>query len=148
MDLSKIYSEVYAVLKVLGNEYINKIPIKIYQYIISQKDNDLQIYYDVNKPINEQEMSKETVMFIAYLNLQYWCSEEEKQELLEIYKQNDGKIEQELREKYNVDNLFKNKQQQKQKQETEEKQLIEYEQKNYIRKLIEKVIKVICFWKR
>ena len=86
-------------------------------------------------------MSKETVMFIAYLNLKYWCSKDEKKELLKIYKQNDEKIEQELKEKYNVNNLFKNKQ----KQET---QLVEKETKNYIKMLIEKIINTICFWKR
>ena len=148
MDLPKIYSEVYGILNVLGNEYINKIPTKIYQYIVSQKDNSLQIYYDVNKTIDEQKISEEALMFISYLNLQYWCSEDEKQELLKKYKQNDEKIEQELREKYNIDNLFENKQPHQQKQETEEKQVIKYKQKNHIRILIEKVINIICFWKR
>lgn len=141
MILQRIYNEVYAILQVLGSEYIDKIPIETYEYILSQKDDNIQIYYDVNKTIEEQEMSKETVMFIAYLNLKYWCSKDEKKELLKIYKQNDEKIEQELKEKYNVNNLFKNKQ----KQET---QLVEKETKNYIKMLIEKIINTICFWKR
>ena len=141
MILQRIYNEVYAILQVLGSEYIDKIPIETYEYILSQKDDNIQIYYDVNKTIDEQEMSKETVMFIAYLNLKYWCSKDEKKELLKIYKQNDEKIEQELKEKYNVNNLFKNKQ----KQET---QLVEKETKNYIKMLIEKIINTICFWKR
>ena len=145
MDLSKIYSEVYAVLNVLGNEYINKIPSTIYQYIVDEKDNSVQMCYDVNKTIDEQKISEETLMFISYLNLQYWCSEDEKQELLKKYKQNDERIEKELKEKYNVDNLFKNRQNYQQK---EESQLIEYKPKNYLKVLIEKVIKVICFWKR
>ena len=96
MDLSKIYSEVYAVLNVLGNEYINKIPSTIYQYIVDEKDNSVQMCYDVNKTIDEQKISEETLMFISYLNLQYWCSEDEKQELLKKYKQNDERIEKEL----------------------------------------------------
>lgn len=147
MNLPKIYSEVCAILETLGSEYINRIPSEIYQYMLSQKDNNLQIYYDVNKSIDEQEMSKETVIFIAYLNLQYWCSEDEKQELLKIYKQNDEELEQELRETYNLDKLFKNKQNQQQTQKIQETQLVENKSKSYIKILIKKVINIICFWK-
>lgn len=151
MNLPKMYSEVCAVLTVLGSEYINKIPTKIYKYMLSQKDNNIQISYNVNKIIDEQEISKEALMFISYLNLQYWCSEEEKQELLKIYKQNDTKIEQELSEKYNVDNLFKNRQNNKTIQEiheSQETQIIEYKPKSNIKKTLEKIINAICFWRK
>ena len=149
MNLPRIYSEICAVLETLGSEYINKIPTKIYQYIVSQKDNNVRIYYDVNRPINGQEISDEALMFISYLNLQYWCSAEDKQELLKIYKQNDDRIEQELREKYNVDNLFKNRQNNyQQPQETTETQLVEYKSKSFIKKIMEKIVNAICFWRK
>lgn len=49
------------------------------------------------------------------LNLNYWCEDEkEKQDLIAIYSENDRKKEEELREKYNPDKLFK-------KKETEQK---------------------------
>ena len=45
------------------------------------------------------------------LNLQYWCKDEnEKERLKSIYAENERKYQNELREKYNPDNLFKNKQ--------------------------------------
>ena len=147
MDLPQIYSEVYAVLEALGREYINKIPKKIYQYISSQKDNN-NIKYDINKPISEQEISKEALIFISYLNLEYWCNTDEKQELLKIYKQNDENIEEQLREKYDIDRIFKNRQNYQQNQETEKMQLIEYNKKNYIKIIIDKVINIICFWRK
>lgn len=45
------------------------------------------------------------------LNLQYWCkAENEKERLKSVYAENERKYQDELREKYNPDNLFKNKQ--------------------------------------
>lgn len=45
------------------------------------------------------------------LNLQYWCKyENEKERLKSVYAENERKYQDELREKYNPDNLFKNKQ--------------------------------------
>lgn len=45
------------------------------------------------------------------LNLQYWCKDEnEKERLKSVYAENKRKYQDELREKYNPDNLFKNKQ--------------------------------------
>lgn len=151
MDLPKIYSEVYAILEILGNEYINKIPTKLYNYIVAEKESNIKIHYDINKPLNEQPISEETILFISYLNLQYWCDEEQKQELLKIYKQNDDKIEEELRQEYNVDNLFKNRANNEtigMIEEERETQLIEYKTKSYIKKLFENVINAICFWKK
>lgn len=146
MELSKAYTEVCAILELLGSEYIDKIPTQLYKYIISKKDNKIRVYYDIDKPINEQEVSKETLIFIVYLNLQYWCSDEkEKEELLKIYKQNDDKIERELREKYNPDNLFNKKQY---SPKNESVQLIEYKKQSFIKSLIQKLIKTICFWKK
>lgn len=40
--------------------------------------------------------------------MKYWCNEEEKQKLLIKYTKNYERIERELREKYNPNNLFKN----------------------------------------
>ena len=148
MKLSKIYSEVCAILEVLGSEYINKIPTKIYQYIVSKKDENEQVEYNISKSIEEQEISKEVLIIISYLNLQYWCSETEKQELLKIYQQNDEKFEQELKEKYDIDKLFENRQSHKETENNQETQLVEYKSKSPIKKLIEKVIEVICFWRK
>ena len=49
-------------------------------------------------------------MSIFHLNYNYWCKDEQKKkELAQLYYDNEIKQEQELREKYNPDNIFKNK---------------------------------------
>lgn len=63
-----------------------------------------------NIPIKEQNLKEETLALIAMLNLQYWCEDEnEKEKLKNIYNENEIRHQEELKEKYNPDNFFKNK---------------------------------------
>ena len=47
-------------------------------------------------------------MIIVFKN-NYWSNEEEKREIIKQLNENEKKYQEELREKYNPDNLFKNK---------------------------------------
>lgn len=137
MEISKVYSEVYEILNILGNDYINKLPERLYENICNERDKNSVKEFDVNKSINEQGINKNTLEFIAYLNLQYWCNEEQKQQLLKQYKENDEKFEQELRKKYNPDKIFENKEEEFNKDNV---QLEKFERQNLFRKLWNKII--------
>ena len=150
-----IYNEVYYVLHVLGDKYINKIPIKLYEFIKSNKGLNEIDYIDKAKNIADQ-LSEDTVTFISYLNLEYWCSGSEKERLLNVYKNNDIIAEKNKREKYNLDNIFENKIQNKldnqllninlEKENTNV--LIQYEEKKWFEKICDKVKKwIIAFFR-
>lgn len=135
MDILKTYTEVFEILNLLGNEYIQKIPIELYNHIESNRDKKSIIEYDVDKDILGQNISEDARDMIAYLNLQYWCSQEEKQELMKQYQQNDNLYEEKIREKYNVD-IFLNK---KRESTQQNMQLVEYKE-NIFKKIFEKII--------
>lgn len=106
-ELADVYSEVYEILNILGNDYIDKLPSKLYEHISNERNRENFAEFDVNRPIVEQEMQRETMAFLAYLNLQYWCDEKEKQKLMKQYTKNDERMQKEIQEKYQLDNLFK-----------------------------------------
>ena len=128
-----IYNEVYEFLNVLGKKYIDKIPTSLYDFIKEEKSEECNNVLDVKKDISEQ-ISDEALSFIAYLNLTYWCSTEEKEELIRIYVENDKKEEAIKREKYNPDKLFENKT----KRINEEKAIVIYKE-SLLRKIINKI---------
>lgn len=76
------------------------------------------------------------------LNLNYWCKDE-KEEMLKIYSENDKKIEAEMRERYNPDNLFKKKEKEEQNNEVKQEntELIEYKEQNIFKKILNKIMK-------
>ena len=94
MKESIMYAEVYEVLNILGDEYINKIPKEFYNLIDESRDKNALIHFDIDLPIERQNISQDTIEFISLLNLKYWCNDEERAELQKVYDENDRKYQQ------------------------------------------------------
>ena len=107
----EIYSEVYQVLNLLGNEYIDKLPKSLLNMLKEKRDINYNPQYIEDIPLNKQNIKKETLAIIALLHLNYWCeNEKEDLELKQVLKNNEDKYQQEIRNKYNPENMFiKNK---------------------------------------
>lgn len=108
-DNKKVNAEILAVLMALGNKYINKLPSSVMQYLTNNFDVNSMPAIDATKRIEEQNISKDARAFLTMLKLKYWCkSEEEKENLLNLLNENEKKLQNEISEKYNPNNLFKN----------------------------------------
>lgn len=90
-----IYSEVYAILNMLGKEYINKLPNDIYNIIKEEKSTEYNPVYATTVALDKQDVKKETISIIAFLHLNYWCNEEEKIKLRELFDENEDKYQEE-----------------------------------------------------
>ena len=104
---------------------------------------------DPKIPIKNQNLKRKTIAIISGLNLQYWCSEEKRRKLLEIYSNNEIEYQKKLREQYNPDNLFKNRTLSNSLGESTEEtnDIIVYnENKNIFIKLLEKIKSIFKFW--
>lgn len=93
-----IYSEVYAILNMLGKEYINKLPNDIYNIIKEEKSTEYNPIYATTVALDKQDVKKETISIIAFLHLNYWCNEEEKIKLRELFDENEDKYQEELKQ--------------------------------------------------
>lgn len=143
-DLFKAYAEVDEILALMENKYIEKIPRKMREMFKDERTLEYKPEIKVDIPLDKQNLQRKTFAILAMLNLNYWCEdEEEKQKLLQVYTENDKIREEELRKKYNPDNIFKNKQIQVQKEENTS--LIEIREENFIKRIIRKIMK---FFKR
>ncbi len=142
MDIKtkETYSEVYSILKMLGENYITKLPSQLYQMIKEEKSNEYNPQYDSTIALEQQNIKKETISMIALFHLNYWCnSQEEKQELKKLFEDNEVKYQVELREKYNPDNLFKKRNsQQEENIITNQVSMVEYK-KPLFKRIINKI---------
>lgn len=104
----EIYSELYQILNLLGNEYIDKLPKSLFNMLKEKRDINYNPQYTEDIPLNKQNIKKETISIIALLHLNYWCeNESEKLELKQLLKNNEHRYQQELRNKYNPEDIFK-----------------------------------------
>lgn len=141
MDNSSLaYSEVYAILNMIEDEYKERVPKNVMDFFEEERDKEYNPIIDVNIPLEKQNLKRKTLVLLAILNLNYWCdSEEEKQEVLDSFAKNEElkRIkEKELTENYNINNLFKKIENNENKTEVS---LIEYKKQNFIQKIILKI---------
>lgn len=137
------YAEVDAILELLEDEFVNRIPEKVRKFFKDEKDKDYKPIIRSDIGLEEQGLKAETISILTLLQINYLCnSEEEKQEILNELQENDRLKEEELREKYNPDNIFKRRDEKIISTEKEEIALVEYKNQNFIRKIINKIIKL------
>lgn len=132
----KAYSEVDAILNMLETEAVEQIPLKVREFFKKEKDKNYipKISEDFSE-LDNMELMRETICLLTILDINYWCeTEEEKQLILNKLKDNDRIKEEELRERYNPDNIFKRK------NNTQEiVAIVEYKKPDFIRKILDKI---------
>lgn len=88
-------------------EFIGKIPEDILQPIYN-KASQSQYKFNNNGDILN-EVSKETFSIYVFLYVNYIANSKEKEEIKKLLKENEYKKKKILSQKYNVDEIFKNK---------------------------------------
>lgn len=142
MENMLAYAEIDEILNLLEDDYREMVPKKVRDFFKEEKMKDYHPEIDIEKPLIEQNLKRETMVLLAILNLNYWCeNEEEKQSFLNELNKNEEE-KNELEEKYNPDNLFKKKQDESIQNNL---QIIEYKKPNFIQRLLTKIKK---FFKR
>jgi hypothetical protein len=103
------YAEILEILDYMEEEYVNKIPQKLIKVIKENASDTYERHLDANVPLEEQEISEKTTAILAMLMLNYWCeSPEQKQELTDMFNENERKYQEELQRKYDPNNIFNN----------------------------------------
>ena len=107
VDYNKRLVEVDEILNYLSEEDLLKIPEEVRNTIKENKDKEYFWKYDETKPLKEQDVSRDTIIILSYLNMEYLLNEEQKQLMQKIHELNEKKLEEAKIEKYGVDDLFK-----------------------------------------
>lgn len=136
MDETELaYAEVDAILELLEDEYVNKIPAQVREFFKKEKNKEYSPNINANIGLDEQDLKDETISILTLLQINYLCdSEEEKEEILNELYENDRLKEEELKRKYNPDNIFKNR-----KKTQENVAIVEYKKLSFLQKLLNKI---------
>lgn len=121
-EFAEASAEINEIFKYLPKEEVEKIPSKLREFFKEVSSKDYVTNINPNMPLDKQQIKEKTKDIIALIYRNYWCSEEERKELDQKLIENDKKFEEELREKYNPDNIFKNNVTTTKKEESEVKE--------------------------
>ena len=136
-EYEEAFSEVDKIFDLMPIELLNKIPIKFKELI---KENRSTLYKpNINEPFEDCKLKDETLVILALIYRDFLCSAQEKQQLLLRDSNKIKEFENELRKKYNPDDIFKNKRNIQEPLENTTTAIVEYKEKNFIQKLFDKI---------
>lgn len=128
------YTEVMEILKYLPEENVKNIPENELNFYRDNMDTEYYFKIDINKDLEEQEISDTAKAILANIFREYWATDEEKKVIELKHRKYLEKLEEEKRARYNPDDIFKKR---KEKMASENVNLpIEIKKETFFKKLI------------
>ena len=137
----KAYKEVLEIIKYLPKEEYERIPKEKIEFFEQNCDIDYNFVFDISKTLEEQEFLRETNAIIVTLFRDYFASDTQKEKLERILISNEQKYQEELRQTYNPNDIFKKQEKVYQEQNKNENlQMVEVKEENILQKVFYKII--------
>lgn len=108
-NYSKAYKEIVEILKYVPEESVRKIPQEMRDMFKAEQSKTYNFQIDTEKPFEEQELLEETKAILANIFRDYWATDYQKSKIVEKENRDREEWEREKREKYNPNDVFKNK---------------------------------------
>ncbi len=108
-NYSKAYKEIVEILKYVPEESVNKIPKEMRDMFEAEQLKTYNFQIDTEKTFEEQELLEETKAILANIFRDYWATDYQKARIIEKENQDREEWERQKREKYNPNDIFKNR---------------------------------------
>lgn len=137
--VSCAYKEIYEILKIFPKELVDRIPKYKLDYI-KQNMNESYEYNITKETFDGKTMLDETAAILAILFRDYWATEKQKIKIINYHNTQREKMANEIKEKYDPENVFKQRriEQEKIDEKKENLSVVEYKE-NIFKKLFNKI---------
>jgi len=140
-EYSEAIAETLDILEHTRESDVNKIPKKFMNFLRENTSKTYKPNLDYTKRIKDMNLKTKTIAILSIINKKYWCNDEERKEFEEKLKENEIKYQKELSEKYDTNNLFKDKGLKKEEYKNIT-DLTEYSKQKWYQKLLEKILRM------
>lgn len=142
---SEVYTDISIIIGMMPDDMKNKISSSFIKFIEENKSRDYVSNINPKIPLKEQEIRKETKEVLGIIYRDYLCEDKKRNDLIRKEQMEIKEFEEELSKKYNVDNMFKNKEADKNfkiDSISDKMQMKEYKE-SIFKRIINKVLKVL-----
>lgn len=131
----RVFNQIDEILKHSSDEILKKLPKNLQEFLKENQEKDYKPNIDFNTDNWQDYLLEDTIVLMGLIYRDYIVSKDERQKLL---------LEEEIEynEKYNPNNIFKNKkniQNQIKEIQPRETAIIEYKEKNFLQKIFDKI---------
>lgn len=134
LKYSNAFTEVLEILKYISKEDYEKVPLEMIEIMEDNSSKDYFVEYNPDISLTDQNISEEAQTIIAIFFRDYWATPYQKERIEAKERYDLEKIEEEKREKYSTDNIFKNRQEETVRENTNLP--IEIKEESFFKKLV------------
>ena len=140
IEYSNALYQINEILKYMAPNLKARIPKKFISYFENNKSQEYNWTIDKSLPLEKQDLLPTTKEILTVLYKDFICDDMERVKLEKTLNSNELKYQEELRKKYNPDNIFKNRQKLTENVEnkTNDTKIVPYKE-NFLRKIISKI---------
>ena len=107
--MERVYEEAFAevdeILKIMPIDLLSKIPVQFRQIISENKAQNYKV--EIQEPLEEENLKEETVVILGLIYRDFLASPEEREELQLKDFEELKRIEEEMKNQYDIENIFK-----------------------------------------
>lgn len=128
------FAEVDEILKIMPVDLLSRIPVQFRQVISENKAKNYKV--EIQEPLEEQNLKEETVVILGLIYRDFLASPEEREELQAKDAEELRKIEEQMRQQYDIENIFSKRKEGKVSSNDEDStDLIVYKEQGFLKKL-------------
>lgn len=144
VEYSEAAVEVLDILNHTAREDVELIPQSFIKFLTDISSKNYKVQFNHEQPVNGMNLRKQTRELLGFIYITWWCDKEEREKYKKLIQESNIKNE-EIKEKYNVNDIFKNK---KEKQEHKiiqnenvmKTSIAEYKKENIFKRVLNKIL--------
>lgn len=109
VEYSEAMAETLDILKHTRKEDVDKISPEFMNILKENASKTYKPELDHSKKLKDMQLKRKTQAILAVIYKKFWCNSEQLEQFNKILRENEIRHEKELREKYNPDSLFRDK---------------------------------------
>lgn len=144
VEYANAYAEVLEILKYVSKEEYDKIPHSKIELFETNKNENYVFKYYPNKTLEEQKVSKRAKAIISILFRDYWASDLQREKILKKQNSDRKLFEKNKKTLYDVENIFKNKNNETTNINNETKEMVIYKKEKWYTTILMKIRKLFA----
>lgn len=143
-EYSEAAVEVLDILNHTNKEDVAKIPQSFIKFLTNISSKSYKVKFNHEQPINGLNLKKQTRELLGFIYITWWCDKEEREKYKKLIHESNIKNE-EIKEKYNVNDIFKNKKENQEHKIIKNENVLktsiaEYKKENIFKRVLNKIL--------
>lgn len=115
--------EVLDILDNTNKADVEKIPSSFIKFLVDNASEEYRVNFDHSKTIDQLNLKEKTKEILGVIYINWWCNKKDQENYKKQIEEQERKRQEKLREKYNPNKIFENREKRKRCNETQKRKM-------------------------